>query len=262
MGVLAASHAIPTDVSLDPPLNRRHLETGIIKATQSFGQESNYQESNHQESNHQCNSQLRRPMICEGEVHDLARKYGSPVRRTYHIQADEYIRAYRWRSDLDRRAEVVFAIRCPNGLIWLHGKAHYPDHIYRLPSGGIEWDEGVEQALLREVEEETSLSVGIERFCGIITYKFHHHRMESTAQFASYVFLLRCGYDRVPVCQGEENISCFRAIMPSQLLELSTDLRNMIGGRRGWGQWRALAHDMVYQAIHSKNLDKIQCVMQ
>ena len=48
-----------------------------------------------------------RPMICETEVGVLAQHYGPPRRRSFHIQADEYIRAYRWRKESDRRAEVV-----------------------------------------------------------------------------------------------------------------------------------------------------------
>jgi 8-oxo-dGTP pyrophosphatase MutT (NUDIX family) len=92
-------------------------------------------------------------MICEEEVNELARRYGVPVRRTYHIQADEYIRAYRWRRESDRRAEVVFAIQDPDGKIWMHNKAHYPAHLCRLPSGGVGWQESIYHALLREVKE-------------------------------------------------------------------------------------------------------------
>src|SRR5690349_19489167 len=105
-----------------------------------------------------------RSMICEEEVAELARRYGTPVRRVYHVQADEYIRAYRWRSNSDRRAEVVFAIQEPNGKIWMHCKAHYPSHLCRLLSGGVGWDESIHHALLREVKEETGLDVKIQAF--------------------------------------------------------------------------------------------------
>ena len=88
-------------------------------------------------------AKTRRPMICEDEVQHLAALYGEPVRGTFSIQADEYIRAYRWRKDIDRRAEVVFAIQDERKRIWLHAKAHYPSHIFRLPSGGVNWDEPI-----------------------------------------------------------------------------------------------------------------------
>jgi len=51
---------------------------------------------------------------------------------------------------------------------------------------------------------------------------------------------------RLPL-DGE--ISAFRAILPCQLLQLSADMRNMVGNRRGWGQWRALVHDLVYDVL-------------
>ena len=99
-------------------------------------------------------AQVRKPMIAEDEVDALAQRYGAPVRRTHAMIADEYIRYYRFRPDNDRRAEVVFAIQNPAGQIWLHTKANYPSNIFRLMSGGIQWDETVEGALWREVEEE------------------------------------------------------------------------------------------------------------
>lgn len=185
-----------------------------------------------------------KPMICENEVRELTQRYGKPVRRTYHIQADEYIRAYRWRRDIDRRAEVVFAIQDPDGKIWMHNKAHYPAHLCRLPSGGVGWDETIHQALLREVKEETGLDVQIRCFVGLLEYCFHHEG--ATATFASYVFHLFCGNQR-PTLPENEEIHAFRSILPSQLLSLTVEMRNMIGDRRGWGIWRALAHDLMYE---------------
>jgi hypothetical protein len=108
----------------------------------------------------------RYPMISETEIQELTACYGQPVRRGHLLHADEYIRRYRWRTDSDRRAEVVFAIADPAGRILLHAKAHYPTHIYRILSGGIGWEEAVEEAMLREVAEETNLPVAVERFPG------------------------------------------------------------------------------------------------
>lgn len=189
---------------------------------------------------------VRKPMISEEEVGELAKHFGAPVRRVFNIQADEYIRSYRWRADSDRRAEVVFAIQDPAGRIWVHAKAHYPGHIFRLPSGGIEWQESVYHALLREVAEETSLTVAVRRFLGLIEYRFHH--AGSTVKFASYVFHLACD-NHAPCLPTDGEISQFRPILPSQLLQLSADMRNMVGDRRGWGEWRALVHDLVYDVL-------------
>lgn len=197
----------------------------------------------------------RHPTISEEEIRALAACYGEPVRRSYILQADEYIRRNRWRTDSDRRAEVVFAITDPSGSVLLHAKAHYPSHIYRILSGGVGWNESVEAALLREVAEETNLPVTIERFLGVIAYEFHYQ--DEIAYFASYVFHLSTDFSE-PVCVRDNEISAFRKVLPSQLLEVSNELRNLIGERRGWGQWRALAVELVHESLTNKDfIEKI-----
>jgi len=104
----------------------------------------------------------------------------------------------------------------------------------------------VQQALLREVTEETGLEVRIQHFLGLIEYIFHHSG--TTASFASYVFHLRSD-GTPPRLPQDDEISAFHAVLPCQLLQLSADMRNMVGDRRGWGQWRALAHDLVYDLL-------------
>ncbi len=99
------------------------------------------------------------PMIDEEEVQILAQAHGSPIRRHFDLNADLYMVAYRWREDVDRRAEVVFAIQHENGEILLHTKAWYQPTFFRLPSGGIGLNESVEAALYREIAEETGLAV-------------------------------------------------------------------------------------------------------
>lgn len=193
----------------------------------------------------------RRPIIASDEVTALAYKYGTPRRLLYSMQADDYIYSYRWRKDSDRRAEVVFAIEDPSGHIWVHAKPHYPAHIFRLPSGGVFWDEAIETALLREVQEETGLNVRIERFLGLLEYTFYHSG--TTAEFASYVFHLSSQGGQ-PTATPGETISAFRPVPPGQISELAIELRNLMGDRRGWGQWRALAHDLVYDALFNQSL--------
>ncbi len=188
-----------------------------------------------------------KPVLCETEVGELAQRLGSPLRRTLHIRADSYLRTHRWREDSDRRAEVVFALTDPAGRVWVHAKQHYPGHIFRLPSGGIQWHEGVEEALWREVAEETALDVQITRFLGVIDYQIHDG--ERTAHFASYIFVLQADNGE-PRPHAAEKITEFRRILPSQLRELAADLRNLMGDRHGWGQFRALPHDLVYEHLN------------
>ena len=190
--------------------------------------------------------QWRRPCVEVDEVAALAAAYGAPLRWSVALAADEYTRSYRFSSSGDRRAEVVFAVQDPAGGIWVHAKAHYPSHIYRLPSGGINWHEDVAQGLLREIEEEMALAVQVERFLGLIEYTFHHEA--EVAHFASYVFHVRS--EGGPPCPHvDEAITDFHMVLPGQLTQTAAELRNIMGDRRGWGQWRAIAHDLVYESL-------------
>lgn len=193
-----------------------------------------------------ADDRVRKPPVIDEELRQLTEQFGTPLHRTVSVQADATALAYRFGDQGDRRAEVVFAIQDPNGAVWVHAKTNYPRHIYRLPSGGVHWDEAVHAALLREISEETGLDVTVERFLGLLEYRFHHGQL--TAPFASYVFHVR-SRGGVPQPQADESISEFRQVLPSQLLVMAAELRNLIGDRRHWGQWRALVHDLVYEAL-------------
>lgn len=196
----------------------------------------------------------RRPMIDENEVDDLVRKYGEPLRHTFDLEATGTILTHRWRKNSDRRAEVIFAIQGPGEQLWLHTKHTYPRPMFRLPSGGIEWDETVVDALFREVEEETKLPVFVQQFVALLTYRFHRNTpipRQSTTQFASYLFLLQ-NINGNPELEGNEEVADFKPILPSQLPQVASDLRNIWGERQSWGQWRALAHDVLYDFMRTK----------
>lgn len=192
-------------------------------------------------------SPTRLPMIVNDEVAEISARFGTPVQRQFCIQADDYIYAYRFNQNADRRAEVVFAIEDAGGQFWVHTKLHYPQHIFRLPTGGVHCNELVIDGLLREVKEETGIPVEIVRFLGIIEYQFTYGN--AVAPFASYVFHLRSQCVACPAPPQGEPISEFRAVSTLQLQQLAGELRGLVGKRRAWGQWRALAHDFVYETL-------------
>lgn len=216
----------------------------------------------------------RRPMVDQAEIDDLSALYGEPIRRRFDVQAGGSILRYRWRKDSDRRAEVIFAIQGPGEQIWLHTKHRYERPMFRLPTGGIDWDESVTDALLREVEEEAGVKVEIVRFIALLEYQFYKIapnelgasaekvRLSSSAapsiepnatsaRFASYLFLVR-NLDGRLVAHNNDEVAEFRSIAPGHLPGVSADLRNVLGERREWGHWRAIAHDVLYEALHRK----------
>ncbi|MCB0112782.1 MAG: NUDIX hydrolase [Caldilineaceae bacterium] len=180
------------------------------------------------------------------EVRLLAERYGQPHCRTYDIVADAHLRQQRWRAAPDRRGEVVFAIRQPNGKILLHTKPQYEERFYRLPSGGIRPFEPVEDALLREVEEETGQIVSVRRFVGLFNCRFH--RRGDTAMFASYIFYLESHTAELNATDTDE-IAGYQFVAPEHLGHVALALRSLRGPRRRWGYWRSLAHDLVYRFL-------------
>lgn len=208
----------------------------------------------------------RRPMIDDVEVHALVQQFGEPIRRTFDVPADGHLLTHRLGHDSDRRAEVAFVVQGPGEQIWLHTKHSYPTPMFRLLTGGIEWEESVYDALLREIDEETRLPVTVQRFLGLITYCFYPrgesspstpvqfadvqvtHSQLAHSQFASYVFLVH-NNGHAPQSHGNEEVAEFRAVLPCQLPQIAADLRNLIGPRRAWGHWRALVHDLVYETL-------------
>ncbi|MBP9075172.1 MAG: NUDIX hydrolase [Caldilineaceae bacterium] len=186
------------------------------------------------------------PMIDEEEVQILAQAHGSPIRRHFDLDADLYMVAYRWREDVDRRAEVVFAIQHENGEILLHTKAWYQPTFFRLPSGGIGLNESVEDALYREIAEETGLTVTPQRFLGLYTYDFHFG--ETRRSFASYVFHLTTT-EAIPHCADNWEVAGYSSALPNQMGHVADMLRRLEGKRKVWGQWRALCHDLIYETL-------------
>lgn len=186
------------------------------------------------------------PQIDQTELNELTGRYGQPLHRRYVIEADAYMRAYRGQRDPDRRGEVVFAIRQPNGEILLHTKHRYATPIYRLPTGGIEWDEPVEDALFREIAEETGQRVEAARFLGVLDCNFVCQG--SCIPFVSYVFYLNSLSMALRPTDTVE-VAGYRTAPASELGAVAQSLRALNVERRCWGYWRSLAHDLVHKAL-------------
>ena len=186
------------------------------------------------------------PQIDPKEVQALASRYGTPLCRRIDIETDAYLRAYRWEKDSDRRGEVVFAIRQTNGEILLHTKHRYETPIYRLPTGGIELNESIEDALFREVSEETGQRVRLRRFLGVLDCHFLCEG--SSISFVSYVFYLDSLDCQLRPTDTEE-IGGYRTVPVTELASVAQSLRKLRLQRRRWGYWRSLAHDLVHNAM-------------
>ena len=137
------------------------------------------------------------------------------------------------------------AIRRPSGGILLQTKAFYPPGTFRLPTGGIKEGEDVEHALLREVHEESNLDVEIERLVAVID----HTALEGGAPFRSYMFLLCETGGTLEVNDPDEQISGWDECDVAGLEDAARNLRDLEGTWRRWGQFRAVALEVLVGAV-------------
>lgn len=191
-----------------------------------------------------------RSQIMETQVAHLAERYGAPLR----VVADLEDGSFSPLTKRDRSGEVCMVLRRKNGHLLTASKQYYPDGIYRLLTGGVSHGELIETALLREVGEETGLSVVIRRFLAVIEYRAHG---APERVFVTFVFLLD-EVDGVLMPQDEtEQITGFREVLPEELPALAEALERtpetyhpeVEGFWRSWGRFRAITHRVVYEIL-------------
>ncbi len=186
--------------------------------------------------------------VYEEEVTELSACYGVPIRRHFDLETDRYMLETRQSRRHDRRAEVLFVVSRPNGKILLHTKRHYPPGVFRLFTGGIGLHESVLHALWREVEEETGLDCAIQRFLALSTYCFR--KDDFVMNFATYSFHLLTDDVQVPQPRDTVEVAFIGETTLSGLPLVAQRLRSLAPEqRRVWGQWRAIGHDLSYEAL-------------
>jgi len=189
-------------------------------------------------------------MIDEDELDQLAERYGDFMRSHVTIEMQPTsLRHYR-RVNQSRRGEIVFALTRPDGSVMLHTKYSYPDGVYRLPTGGIDWGEPVAETFHREVQEETQLPIRDERFIGVLSYSFTDG--DKKVPFVSYLFHAGDVEGEPEPYDQSEGISDFCWIAPGELATVATQLRNLEEdeeGRSDWGVFRAISHDLLLEQL-------------
>jgi len=179
-------------------------------------------------------------------IQEAVERYGQPLELELDLSLDDRTWRY-WRlASRKRCAEVVIVVQGDDGRVLLHTKTFYPPGVYRLLSGGVKPGESIIAAVEREACEETGLQVQIQRFLGIVRYRFHHHG--ETLPFTSYVFLVHATGQ--PQLQGgEESISDFCEVSPEELDEIARQLESLPSEWRDWGRFRAVAHRFVARIL-------------
>ncbi|HUW08203.1 MAG TPA: NUDIX hydrolase [Anaerolineae bacterium] len=186
-------------------------------------------------------------LIYPEEVEVLARRFGEPHRKTCTMDVtqatyDAWTRKIT-TGPVACRGEVIMVIVRPSGNVLLHTKDFYPTGVYRLLTGRVLWPDDVEQTLHREVREETSLEVNVDRLLGLIDYEFQWNG--KALPFVSYVFELHEIGGELCCIDTDEGITEFREATINELSQVARQLEQLEPRWHDWGNFRAVAHYMV-----------------
>ncbi|HUY78431.1 MAG TPA: NUDIX hydrolase [Ktedonobacterales bacterium] len=205
------------------------------------------------------------PPEIQREVAALTTRYGAPPLFA-EPGYDDYLHTIDMRK---RPGEVCMVIRRPNGRLITSTKTFYPDDAYRLPTGGIHPGEPIYDALLRETQEETSLTVEVRRFLAIIRYQADAASplpanssalvADGLYLFTTYAFLLDEIGGELHAEDETERIAGFHEVAVDELPTLADRLERVVapqsnadrtyGNWEAWGRFRAITHRAVWQAL-------------
>lgn len=199
---------------------------------------------------------LAYPAWAREELAALAKRYGAPL---IGVNRDPDAAAYLKTIKTRRRpGEVCMVVRRPSGALLIARKDFYPPGSYRLLTGGVHRGESILAALLRETEEETSLSVRVRRFLAVERYQ--PPDAAAPADYATFAFLLDEVGGALHVNDPHERLEDFREIAPVALVEIADQLDSLeeassdaLGSSyRAWGRFRAPTHRLVWQALSAE----------
>jgi 8-oxo-dGTP pyrophosphatase MutT (NUDIX family) len=186
------------------------------------------------------------------EVEALAGRFGAPITR--EVPLDDI--AFDPVGNPSRFAEVCMVVRRPTGDVLQSIKTFYPRGAYRLPTGGIDRDEPILDAVVRETLEETGLTVKVKRLLAALTYR---DGAGGPPVFHTFAFLLDdpSGAPVTPL-DRDEQIESYIEVPVAELPRVAERLERITpDGAAGipnwdaWGRFRAHAHRAVHEALAS-----------
>lgn len=179
-------------------------------------------------------------MDIESEIANLARIYGEPARMTFEFPN---VSAYfgEWVKRLTRRrGEIILVVPRATNQTLLHRKPHYPDEVYRLPTGGIHHGETADDAARRETYEEIGFHPASLRLLGVLENVFELR--DKKLYYPSFVFRTEWFGGTPQPTDATELISDFADADALELQVTAQFLESLPGQWREWGKFRAAAH--------------------
>ena len=197
-------------------------------------------------------TRVARPLTAamHDEIAALSGRFGAPVGRD--VALDDI--AFDPVGNPSRFAEVCMVVRRPTGKLLVSIKTFYPRGAYRLPTGGIDRDEPILDAVVRETLEETGLRLEPVRFLAMLTYR---DGPAGPPVFHTFAFLLDdpAGAPVTPL-DLHEQIESYLEVPVDELPRVAERLARIpadgapgIANWDAWGRFRAPVHDAVFEAL-------------
>lgn len=154
----------------------------------------------------------------------------------------------------DRRGEVVFGVVRPNGKLILVTCEEYPEGIFRVPTGGINYGEDILKAVQRETMEELGLRTEILSFGGVIKLKFAYKH--DSEMFYCYLFLLKEVSGKLLEDATDVEVSKVIEADYNTMCKASQTLNNIEGNWADWGKFRSITTKAIVE-MYNSFLDRI-----
>lgn len=179
-------------------------------------------------------------MANQNELEDLRQQFGTFERATFEYKAISLGFAGWVKRLTRRRGEIVLVVPRQGGRILLHTKPHYPEDVYRLPTGGIRFDEDAADAAKREGYEEIGFKPKELRLLAVLDNVFwvNGERVE----YPSFVFETQALKGKPNPTDPDEPISGFRSVDADELRVVANMLAGLPMEWREWGRFRAASH--------------------
>ena len=176
----------------------------------------------------------------ENEYRELAGRY-NPAATVKNVslefKSEKYFKDFKNTLETNRRGEVGFLLIRKNGKYVVIRSKKYPKTAFRIPTGGIDFNETALDALYREVKEELGVEFEIEKFHGIIEYSIFCK--SEIIKFYSYLFVIKEISGELIKDATEDEISDYKEVDIKALSELEKTLKAIDGGWHDWATFRS-----------------------
>jgi len=151
---------------------------------------------------------------------------------------DDFLNRMKDLVNRDRRGEVVFGVVRPNGKLILVTCEEYPEGIFRVPTGGINYGEDILKAVQRETMEELGLKTEILSFGGVIKIRFACNN--DSEMFYCYLFLLKEVSGKLLEDATDIEVSKVIEADYTNICKAANTLDNIEGSWADWGKFRSV----------------------